>query len=1063
MNGTQADDFTVTIVAAARDVSFARRLQTQLKQFTLPKRLAGQEGRDGIVRARVDTVFLSLETPLTSDDAHRALAARYCIVVCSPNAVASTEVDDWVRRYASGRGHSHILCCIIDGEPNAADGPDENRPEAFPKAVRFQVNAQGRLTSERTEPIAADYRPQGDGPKDGFMKLIAGVFAVRYADLKQRERKRKQLRLASVCSAFVGLAVFGGYFWWLQENAAAQLRQKNYDAAIQEAFNARNNGQPDKESKAARNAGRLVTEGVENTRLSALYAFRKRHDTPGVTRPYPGVETRRLHLNGERTVAAGLSVRDSRVFIQTYTDGQAKEFALPQDVAGIVEVLSPKDKSLVRSVDVEDVGKVWFLTGTARQWQVNRLDPRSGKTRTFETRSQSLKPQFANRMPALNSDGYNALLSGWVAYETKDDLVLEDFESGEKFVLPRTDATAAAGSEMIWFSAKTRQAVIGRKDGCNFVRWTLRPNKTEPLDLCGTGFESVHSDSELTWLIATYKPDGGSAYSKLVDLRDGRVLTVPEVNLLGFVGQTSDFIFRGELSRTLNWGLVKLDPENGRQVWRTENARWHTGVGKFKDAFYRQTEAGDVIKHSAGTGVELQRFQTGCAKQLSLDAQGKLHCLDHDNQWVIHDAGSFSPQLSLTVSQDPVHDVEQVDGGLLVVSNGKKSSSLSRVITGNAELVKSAELKITKHCLGQLMPTVDQQVFLSATSRGNGAGYLDVLGKSCVHKDNPINLLVQHGDTLKILEQSVFNPALVGRLSVIPNQAIDGVFAAKHQLSWFIDQSGTRLLESDLKQLALPEGWNLVGISTSASRAVAAISLLREKPTVIKKLVLFDLENNVEQEVLDEQKLPDLTSKPLFYQHGVSPDGNHMWWTEAFQAKSKIRWHAFDGSGVPAEFPKQTETRAFQLLYSASGRHLLQVNTGDGFQHHKVMDVSSGATVWEGDGFNDVAFHVTQPYLRFGHTAYDLTDGATELSIVYPDDVKLHAFHPRRPWAAGTCGGNVCIVDLPSRLVIFLNRRRPDSQPISQIQFGKDGASLTYLLDGNTIVRHPIDIGANEF
>jgi len=1061
MNGSSLETFTVTIIAAARDASFARSLQTQLTRFTLPKHLAGGDGRDGIVSNKIDAVFLNLDILIANVAAETALEARYCIVICSPNAVASDDVDEWLRRYIARQGSSRLLCYIIDGEPNASDNPDSKLLEAFPEAVRFQIDPQGQLTDQRTEPIAADSRKHADGPKDAFLKLVAGVFAVRYADLKQRARKRKQFRLALACILLVLLAAYGGYFWKLQVTAAKQLRQQSYIAAIQDAFSANNNGQFEKEQAAIRTAEVLATEGVDDTRLLSLFKFRKRYDAPLAERPFTGKKTTLLFMDVDRTVTIGLSERNSRVFIQSHKGGQTKEFPLKESITGISSAFSSPDKQQVLSLDVEDNRKVWFLTGSPKLWQVNLLNLQNGKIKTFETRSSPLKRQFANRVSVLNIGGHfpRSLLSGWVAYGDKNNLVLEDFNRGRKFTLPKTELTAGLAAETIWFSRNNNQVLIGEKNACKLIIWKLQVNRVEQKNLCATGFASLYSDPALRWIIANYKPEGRVPYVKLLNLDSGRELTLPGTRLFGFVGTPSDFIFRGEISDGQSWGLLKLNPENGNVVWKTYNAKWYAGLGKFGTAFYRETDKGEIIKHAAATGVELQRFQTDCTEQLRFDARGNLNCLDPDKQWVTYQLAKFSPQFSLKVTKNFVQDVKFFGQGSLVVANGAKTSTLSVVKEVNGALVRSEKLTVKGYCLGQLFPASNQRMILSATIRGEGFGYLDVFGKSCVHKGNSVNMLVQPSEPLKLLRQSVFNPGLPGRLSPLPGQSIAGIFRTKYQFSWFIDQNGTHFLEDKLKSLSLPSGWNLTGISTSPSRKTAVISLLRENPSIERKLILFDLENNIEQETLDYQKLPDLKSLPLFYVHGFSPDGNLLWWTEAFQNKSKIRWLAFGDSKIPTKYPIQTDAKLFQLMYSASGLFMLQSRVGTGFRHFRIRDVSTGASLWEGNGFKDVEFHLSKAYFRFGNTVIDLNEKPTPLVISYPGEVNLQTFHPHLPWAAGTCGGNICIVDLSSRLVIFLSRRKEISKSVSQMQFDSDGSSLTYVLDKKTIIRHPLEFG----
>ncbi len=51
-------------------------------------------------------------------------ASRYLIVVCSPQARASTYVDDEVRVFSKSRGVENVIPIMLRGQPdNVADGP----------------------------------------------------------------------------------------------------------------------------------------------------------------------------------------------------------------------------------------------------------------------------------------------------------------------------------------------------------------------------------------------------------------------------------------------------------------------------------------------------------------------------------------------------------------------------------------------------------------------------------------------------------------------------------------------------------------------------------------------------------------------------------------------------------------------------------------------------------------------------------------------------------------------------------------------------------------------------
>ena len=61
------------------------------------------------------------------------------------------------------------------------------------------------------EPLAADARKTGDGKRNAFLKLLAGVIGVRYDELRQREQLRRQRRLlAFAAAASVGFLLMTG-------------------------------------------------------------------------------------------------------------------------------------------------------------------------------------------------------------------------------------------------------------------------------------------------------------------------------------------------------------------------------------------------------------------------------------------------------------------------------------------------------------------------------------------------------------------------------------------------------------------------------------------------------------------------------------------------------------------------------------------------------------------------------------------------------------------------------------------------------------------------------------
>ncbi|MGB0929096.1 MAG: TIR domain-containing protein, partial [Pikeienuella sp.] len=208
---TKPPKYRAFISYSHRDAAWGDWLHKGLESYRVPKPLIGRETRVGPVPARLFPVFRDREElPTTSDLSHAiddALrSSLFLIVMCSPSAAASQWVNEEIRAFKHLHGEDQILAIIVDGEPNATDkGAPED--ECFPEALRFRLDPGGRLTTERTEPIAADARPQGDGKEDALLKLLSGLLAVNFNDLKQREIQaaRKRARIAQGIAAAMAL------------------------------------------------------------------------------------------------------------------------------------------------------------------------------------------------------------------------------------------------------------------------------------------------------------------------------------------------------------------------------------------------------------------------------------------------------------------------------------------------------------------------------------------------------------------------------------------------------------------------------------------------------------------------------------------------------------------------------------------------------------------------------------------------------------------------------------------------------------------------------------------
>ncbi|MEY2520243.1 MAG: eukaryotic-like serine/threonine-protein kinase [Verrucomicrobiota bacterium] len=201
-------------------------LHRALETYRPPRSLLGKPGRDGVVRRKNPPIFRDREelpsSANLSDNINDALRqSRYLIVICSPHAAISRWVNEEIIYFKSLGREDRVLCLIVEGEPNASDKPESGKLECFPPGIRFRVSPEAELTDQRTEPIAADAREEGDGKRNAKLKLAAGLLGVNYNDLKQREKWRALRR--NIAAGLVSGAVLGAAVWWFVQKGEINL------------------------------------------------------------------------------------------------------------------------------------------------------------------------------------------------------------------------------------------------------------------------------------------------------------------------------------------------------------------------------------------------------------------------------------------------------------------------------------------------------------------------------------------------------------------------------------------------------------------------------------------------------------------------------------------------------------------------------------------------------------------------------------------------------------------------------------------------------------------------
>jgi WD40 repeat protein len=182
--------------------------------------------------------------------------SAYLIIICSPRSARSHWVNEEVLEFKRSGRENRILALITEGEPNVADKPDcDPTLECFPQAIKLKLGPDGELSTLRTEPVAADVRPQGDGRENAKLKLIAGLLGVNFDALKQRELEaaRKRTRIAYGIAATMLLFAIAAGSAGVMAYLAELKAERQLDEALSQrarflttkADDARRTGAPD--------------------------------------------------------------------------------------------------------------------------------------------------------------------------------------------------------------------------------------------------------------------------------------------------------------------------------------------------------------------------------------------------------------------------------------------------------------------------------------------------------------------------------------------------------------------------------------------------------------------------------------------------------------------------------------------------------------------------------------------------------------------------------------------------------------------------------------------------
>jgi tetratricopeptide (TPR) repeat protein len=224
---TDARKYRAFISYSHADTSWAKWLHRRLEGFRIDKDLQGRETPTGSIPQSLRPIFRDRDDftaghTLTDQTLAALDASHALIVICSPAAAKSRYVTEEIRLFKSRHPDRPVIPLIVDGKPGDAD------LECFPPSLRFKLNADGGISDEPLEVLAADAREEGDGKNLAVAKVVAGLLAVSSDEVfrrAERERRRQGRIRNGIAGAIAALVLIGGFFGWQAQQSQQRLSE----------------------------------------------------------------------------------------------------------------------------------------------------------------------------------------------------------------------------------------------------------------------------------------------------------------------------------------------------------------------------------------------------------------------------------------------------------------------------------------------------------------------------------------------------------------------------------------------------------------------------------------------------------------------------------------------------------------------------------------------------------------------------------------------------------------------------------------------------------------------
>jgi hypothetical protein len=191
--------FWAFISYSSRDEIVAKKVHRALETYRVPHALIGTLNQLGeTIPDRIAPIFrdrdeLGASSSLTEKLKEALTQSSALVVLCSSDSAKSAWVEREIEFFQSLNRQSRILCLIVERDKREVNDSIPEEP-VFPP-VLLQLGTSGRAGDKAHDsPLAGDSRPNKDGPRLALLKIIAGILAVDFDQLRRREDEREKRR-----------------------------------------------------------------------------------------------------------------------------------------------------------------------------------------------------------------------------------------------------------------------------------------------------------------------------------------------------------------------------------------------------------------------------------------------------------------------------------------------------------------------------------------------------------------------------------------------------------------------------------------------------------------------------------------------------------------------------------------------------------------------------------------------------------------------------------------------------------------------------------------------------